>query len=494
MGHAEKCIDDIEALLQSPGRDTVTQEMPARHQWHYKNPNQAFQVPSSKSQPPRLAYLDGLRGLAALLVYILHYEGFGRPFKQMAFLESAYGLDGNYYFAALPFIRVLFSGGHLAVAVFFVISGYVLASGPLRSIHAKDTKKFVDSLGSALFRRWLRLYLPVAITTFIWMASWHVFGIKSLHVAERTFADELYKWWVEFKNFSFIYTGNHFNAYNFHVWSIALEFRGSIVVYSMLLAIRRCTASRRLLCEAALVWYFMYVVDGWYCSLFVAGALTCDLDMLAANNALPWAFGRTSRTPRWLPVLLLVIAFYFGGIPSLSPDVTWLRRQPGWYLLSFCKPQAILDVRFYFRSIAAVMVVVAVRRIQWIRRLLEAGFCQYLGKISYGFYLVHGPILWSLGDRLYAASGRIADHHTSTSPTWINYMALPSWGPLGLEVNFLAPHLILFPFTLWMAEVVTRLIDDPSVKFAHFIMRKAFEEGEDERSVVKTIPFLRPSS
>jgi hypothetical protein len=35
------------------------------------------------------------------------------------------GYDGKYYFACLPGIRTLFSGGHFAVSVFFVLSGYI---------------------------------------------------------------------------------------------------------------------------------------------------------------------------------------------------------------------------------------------------------------------------------------------------------------------------------------------------------------------------------
>jgi peptidoglycan/LPS O-acetylase OafA/YrhL len=100
-----------------------------------------------------------------------------------------------------PGIRILFSGGHLAVAIFFVISGYVLSAGPLRSIHAKDTIKTADRIGSALFRRWLRLFIPVLATTFIWMTTWHLFGIRSSNPIaappEKTYAAEIWKWYCD---------------------------------------------------------------------------------------------------------------------------------------------------------------------------------------------------------------------------------------------------------------------------------------------------------
>lgn len=477
----EKRLNDIEALLAPVKPQQSARVNPVNDQ--HNGASTSLTTIKSKPQHQRLSYLDGVRGCACVLVYILHYTGFNRSLRQLSGIEGGFGENGEYYFAALPFIRVIFTGGHLAVAIFFVISGYVLAASPLRSIHSGDKSKLLDSISSALFRRWCRLFLPVAATTFIWMTSWHVFGVRSVHGAERTYLDELWKWYADFKNYSFVFTGNHFNVYNFHVWSIALEFRGSIVVYSLLLAIQRCTTNRRLMMEAALAWYFMYVVDGWYCSLFVAGVLLCDIDMLAAQDALPAIFKHLKATPKWTFWLLLLLGLYLGGVPSANADIEWLRNQFGWRMLSYFKPQAVLDVRFYFRSIAAVLTMIAIPRISCLRHVFESGFCQYLGRISYGFYLVHGPILWSLGDRLHAASGRVAEHHIITSPTWINTMLLPSWGPLGLEVNHLAPHLILFPLTLWAAEITTRLIDEPSVKFAQFLMRVAYDEGgEGERA------------
>lgn len=86
-----------------------------------------------------------------------------------------------------------------------------------------------------------------------------------------------------------------------------------------------------------------------------------------------------------------------------------------------------------------------------------------------GFYLVHGPVLWTIGDRIYAASGRVREGHVGIVPDWINIFALPNWGPFGLEINYLLPHLILLPLTLCLAEAVTMLIDEPSNQFARWL-------------------------
>ena len=54
---------------------------------------------------------------------------------------------------------------------------------------------------------------------------------------------------------------------------------------------------------------------------------------------------------------------------------------------------------------------------------------------------------------------------------WINAFPIPKVGPLGLELNFLIPNLVLLPFTLWMADLVTRFVDDPTVRFSAWLYK-----------------------
>jgi hypothetical protein len=86
--------------------------------------------------------------------------------------------------------------------------------------------------------------------------------------------------------------------------------------------------------------------------------------------------------------------------------------------------------------------------------------------------MIHGPVLWVLGDRIYVATGWYRPEHEINTPFLINAFPLSKAGPLGLEPSFLVPHIILLPFTLWMAEVVTKLVDEPSVKFAAWLYNK----------------------
>ncbi|KAL3484701.1 acyltransferase 3 [Aspergillus germanicus] len=428
--------------------------------------------PSPTGEKPairRTAYLDGLRGFAALMVYWGHHqlwahEGDGAQ----EIFESAYGYKGHYYFACLPGVRTFFSGGHFAVSVFFVLSGYVLAAKPLSLIQRGEFKALGDNLSSALFRRWLRLHLPVIATTFTYMTILHLFRIRAIPESKDTYLEEVSNWYKEFKNFSFIFRGggDPWFTYNFHAWSIPVEFRGSIVVYTVLLAFSRFRANARLCGYLFLIFYFLYIADGWFCALFVAGMLLCELDLASQIDETPAIL--TKLRPWKKPIFwtLFAISIYLGGVPSHNSDLQILRDSPGWHYLAYLKPQAVYDYKWFYLFWAAVLVVASISRIPALRAFFELRPNQYLGRVSFAFYLVHGPVLWVLGDRLYAAVGWTRMSHPTTCPGWIDRVPLPRVGPLGMEISFLAPHFILLPVTLWLAEVVTRVVDGPSVQLA----------------------------
>ncbi|KAK6405711.1 hypothetical protein LTR95_018739, partial [Oleoguttula sp. CCFEE 5521] len=136
------------------------------------------------------AWLDGLRGVAAFLVMIGH---FGPTFWSPMTYEAPYGANNkgmqggdenprypmNDIFR-LPLLRVWFSSGHAQVSIFFVLSGFVLSWSPLRSMRQGQSQNSTlgQSLSSAVFRRWVRLYLPCFAIAFwqLWefRAGWRV--------------------------------------------------------------------------------------------------------------------------------------------------------------------------------------------------------------------------------------------------------------------------------------------------------------------------------
>ncbi|KAG4421954.1 hypothetical protein IFR04_004933 [Cadophora malorum] len=418
----------------------------------------------------RTAYLDGLRGFAAFLVYWQHHELWPlREVPASRIMEMGWGYEGKYYFAALPVFRTFFTGGHFAVAVFFVISGYVLSVKPLSLIQAGEYSKLGENMGSALFRRWTRLHLPIIFITIAYLTSWHLFGLWTLSpVHKPTFREELWNWYIEFKNYSFVFRGGGeaWLTYNFPAWSIPVEFRGSIIVYTTLMAVSRATRNARLWVEVGLIYYFMYVVDGWFGAMFMGGVLLCDLDLLARNGDLPVFITKLERWKMPFYYSVFVVSLIFSGCPSHIIDMEILHNAPGWHYLGKLKPEAPWDQKWFFLFWAAMFLVAGIPRIWWLKSFFESSFNQYLGRISFSLYLVHGPILWTLGDRLYCAVGWYKEAHEEFIPDWVNKFPLSHSGPMGLEPAFLVPHLILLPLTLWAAEIVAKICDEPSARFA----------------------------
>ncbi|RAL59145.1 hypothetical protein DID88_006701 [Monilinia fructigena] len=290
-----------EIKTDQPLLSPITSKLPTSY-WKPKKLCPDFIKPSflSRVRAPAkplhaTAWLDGLRGYAAFLVYILHHELWAHTLVYGNWiLEMSFGYEKKYYLIQFPFLRTFFTGGHLAVTTFFVISGYVLSRKPLMLIQSGDLAKLGDNLASALFRRWLRLWLPVIATTFIYFTIWHMFNLypppRSEH--EVNWTSELRKWYLEVKSFSYIFRtgGDPWFTYNVHVWSIPVEVKGSITVYTALMAFSRCSRNARLYLELGLIYYFIYIADGAHNAMFVSGMLLCDLDLLAESDDLPHFF------------------------------------------------------------------------------------------------------------------------------------------------------------------------------------------------------------
>ena len=140
------------------------------------------------------AWLDGLRGVAALFVVIYHTILHFLP----NLLRASGATEQDNWIVQMPFIRIFYSGPSM-VAVFFVVSGFSLSHKPLKLIRAENTSKILENLASSIFRRIIRLWLPVAIITSIEMVAvyWGFYDqAPSYRHAPKgqTFSDQFHHW------------------------------------------------------------------------------------------------------------------------------------------------------------------------------------------------------------------------------------------------------------------------------------------------------------
>ncbi len=205
--------------------------------------------------------------------------------------------------------------------------------------------------------------------------------------------------------------------------------------------------------------------------------LLSDLDLLALDDEEPRFLTKLKGFKEIIFFHLFLIAMYLGGVPScesLEGNQDLLVSSPGWKWLSKLKPQAVWDFKWFYLTWAAILTVASIPRLPWLKRFFETRFCQYLGRISFALYLVHGIVIYVLADRLYAAVGFQKNGHKNI-PQWVDKIPMPMNKPMGFELAFWAVQIINVPVTFYMAEIVTRLFDEPSVKFSNWLYRQALE-------------------
>ena len=83
------------------------------------------------------------------------------------FMKYGYGQGkDNHSFFQLPFIKLIYAGGAM-VAMFFIVSGYVLSHRCILHMRSSNHTKVYSAITSMAFRRGIRLFLPCIAISFI---------------------------------------------------------------------------------------------------------------------------------------------------------------------------------------------------------------------------------------------------------------------------------------------------------------------------------------
>lgn len=111
--------------------------------------------------------MQGFRGIASFVVLTGHILT-----AFCGYLHNpASSKDGDILLFQYPFLRLVFAG-RTAVAVFFIITGYVNALGPTKRFSAGDTTNSLYPLCRSCFSRTGRLVFPTGIAVIImWIMS-----------------------------------------------------------------------------------------------------------------------------------------------------------------------------------------------------------------------------------------------------------------------------------------------------------------------------------
>lgn len=409
-------------------------------------------------------------------------------------------------FIQLPIIRLLI-GGPQQVALFFVVSGYAISYKAIKLSRQSDFKGVGLTLFSSVFRRHTRLFMPAAIVTLCCALmvqidrGWYSgIGIPGTAVPTRVppIAGGL---WEQVVHWSAVEVGftsplnnglaqdsnPHIvgNPYDPNLWTLPVEFSSSLVVFSFLTAFALIHNRIRMFAAVALAIYLEWYFAFWTIFLFFGGMVICDLHFeieeikaklnkrsteLGETNVLPmWArvapqdffenmsdrFSRLQGSKRVLGRLIGVVAFVFSlhvlGVPAIGLGG---RTTFGYVTLMSWVPDKLGDN--FLTPLGAIMTVFTLDHAVFLQILFTNRFSQFLGRISFSLYMIHGPLLWSVGLKL--ALYFIAVLGATTEATY------------GLAIFFTT--IIWWIIAIYLADLTTTFVDEPCVKFSRWAYSK----------------------
>lgn len=382
----------------------------------------------------RTKWLDGLRGIAAAIVAADHFfmSDVWHPF--VSFWTDP--PEGNRHFVQLPPIRILFSA-HGMVTLFMVISGYAISISLLKS---RNSPQFLARVSSAVVRRVFRIYLPVLVTA----SLAQIFYFFDLYhwPFDQGFLDTLPKpWTAPWKHITWVlnYMADSINiiafeyrgALNGQLWTMPVEFRGSNVVYLLIVGLSGWRAKSRFyslpIIASFFLWYGNWDIFGFIWGLWLAERATTTTTSLPSDEPLNAEFEIAEfedndrpnsfftaplRLGSWggkrrcgnlksrktdcisfsrIGAILMFIAGYY--LLCLGNDG---HLPPGYQFLSVLQPARWKDnwdiYHFCWKTIGSAMLVYAIGELPCLQRPLNTRPVQYLGKISFALYLLHETI------------------------------------------------------------------------------------------------------
>ncbi|KAF3764531.1 hypothetical protein M406DRAFT_291644 [Cryphonectria parasitica EP155] len=425
------------------------------------------------------SYLDGLRGLAAVVVFFCHYTE-----ENHQYLIPTYGLNVDHIssFLQLPFLRSLYSGRPM-VHIFFVISGFVLSYKPLREIHARDLERCWAALASSTLRRPFRLLGPCIVSTAI-------IGVMiQMRLLYRPLPSNSMQFWAwvdaVFHQITWPWAWD-FDlrpAFDVHLWSIPIEFAHSMLLFLTILMLSRLRQRVR---TPAMFLLLAYTVacGKWAAMEFYAGMILADIHIRRSAEAKARHYENPAELAPVIEgpalhyivhILLLLGAFYVQGWPNFdahrSPIIRWLYNHTP---PSFPPVDNLTPQKFWF-AVQAIAMVWTCGELRPVRHFLEGPIPQYCGHISYALYIVHGPVLELLQravvGTLYqppmAAPG-LPGYRPEVLPRGLK-------GLIGVEtatqrtIVWVLGLMILSPMVVWAADVFWRLVDIPMIRLARTV-------------------------
>lgn len=361
----------------------------------------------------RIDVLDGIRGVAIVLVVLSH--GWT--------VWPTSGITGS------PILRTVFESGNFAVSIFFVVGAYLAVSAMLREIERAGSLRF----GVFWVRRWIRISAHVYPLVIAVLALTAMDKGMSTYALANTRASALHivtYTWTDYVSKSALFARPDLG----HLWYVCAD----IWVILLLAVLVYVFGSKRALLFTILValtilvtiWRnHVYATEGEFQALI---RITCRMDPMVwgamAAVAVPWVKGLAPKAPTYgaLAVVALIPIMYLA-----RPNAAY-----------FGYAGALLNAALF----VFVLSVALAEPHQGVRSALARPPLQTLGRYSFPLYLWHYPIFWYL---------------SRNTPSW-SWEGRAAVGiALSLVIAVVAMSVIERPLQRWLSgEGWRRTVDD----------------------------------
>ena len=356
----------------------------------------------------QLEYINGLKGIGAGIVYLCHFV-FAFYYGMYSLEAADCHLPGNLdiLIGQSP-LNTLFSG-NFAVRLFLVMSGYVLCLGYFKT---RDKKRLVTSA----CKRYIRLLPPILVSNVLICLLMLLGAFRNVTVSELTGSP----WLAGFNRceanfldavleavFGCFFVGT--NQFNGVLWTIPFLFLGALLVYGVAWLI----GDKK--------WrYVVYAVIGIavlltdYAGIFF-GFVLCDVTH-TQDKLVNWV-----KKQKWLLWIVFALGLYLSSYPSAGThlDGTIYGIIP-----------IVMVVPFHLMG--ALLLVAAVVCLEPLQKIFGWKPFVKLGNISYSLYLVHFPVIATLGCVLFEVLYRKMSYHLAVLLVFVVTTA----AVLGISVLF----------------------------------------------------------
>ncbi|NLL79455.1 MAG: acyltransferase [Clostridiales bacterium] len=348
----------------------------------------------------RLGFLDGIKAVAAVLVFNIHFFNAyycGVYTLDPASFHTKNGLE--WWIGATP-LNIIYAG-KVGARLFLAVSAFLL----VWSFRQRDGDKQNKSIKKLLWmpvKKYMRLVVPIVVVNLLicllmragayqngaasaLAGSWETFGVYN------QFEPDFWKAFTE-GAFGCFFLGT--NRYNGPLWFIQYEFLGCMFIAAVLLVTRKWKYWWRFLAYGFLAFWF--IRTDYLCMILAAAA--AELYVMDGENEKKqytglgmmesWC-GKLLQNSSFMWILFAMSLFFltypsFGKVEGTMYE--WL-------------PPKVL---FYYNAALPVFLL-SVMYLKPVQSFFNRRFLAKFSRISYCFYLVHFPVLCTVSAAFFAA-------------------------------------------------------------------------------------------